>query len=92
MCGDYYDYNASITFLIFFFLLIDNWFIPCNAACIEGQRLLGFGFFISFFYRLVLLRGRLLLIFFSLGLFFAFDLCVAVGMEDLFYFLALYLL
>ena len=29
--------------------------------------------------------------FFFLGLFFAFDLCVAVGMEDLFRFLALYL-
>ena len=60
--------------------------------CIEGQRLLGFGFFIFFFCRLVLLRGCLLLIFFFLGLFFAFDLCVAVGMEDLSCFLALYLL
>ena len=59
-------------------------------ACIKGQRLLGFGFSISFFYKLILLRGRLLPIFFFLGLFFIFNLYVAVGMEDLFCFLALY--
>ena len=61
-------------------------------AYIKGQRLLGFNFFISFFYKLILLQGHLLFISFFLGLFFIFNLCVAAGMEDLFYFLALYLL
>ena len=75
-----------------FFLSINDWFIPYNAACIEGQCLLGFGFSVSFSCRLVLLRGRLLPISFSLGLFFTFNLCVAAGMEDLSRFLALYLL
>ena len=54
MCGSYDDYNANTVFLIFF-LSIDDWFILCNAACIKGQCLLGFGFFVFFFCRLVLL-------------------------------------
>ena len=58
----------------------------------EGQHFLVFSSFVSFTYRLMLLRGRLLLIFFSLGLFFTFNLCVAAGVEDLSRFLALYLL
>ena len=57
----------------------------------KGPASLGFCFFISFFYRLVLLQGHLLLISFSLGLSFAFNLCVAAGIKDLFSFLALYL-
>ena len=71
---------------------MDDWFIHCNAVCREGQRLLVFGSSVSFSCRLVLLRGRLLPISFSfsLGLSSAFDLCIAVGMEDLFRFLAFF--